>query len=63
MNRNKLLGRAHEMGYNITSLAKAIEMPLSTFRYKLKHGKLGSDDIKSLMIVLEIDDPVPYFFA
>ena len=63
MNRNKILGKATENGYNITTLAKAIGMPLSTFRYKLKNGKFGADDIKLLMPVLKIDDPVPYFFS
>lgn len=63
MNRNKLKGRILEMGYTQKSLSEAINMPYRTFAWKLKHGKFGSDEIKAIMEVLNIADPVPYFFA
>ena len=63
MNRNKLKARIIEMGYTQRSFAEAIGMPYRTFSWKLKCGKFGTDDIKAIMTVLAIDDPVPYFFA
>lgn len=63
MNKWKLIGRMREKGYSISSFASAIEMPLSTLRYKLNHATFGTDDIKKVMKVLDITDPVPYFFS
>jgi len=63
MNRNKLKGRILEMGYTQTSLSEKIGMPYRTFLWKMKRGKFGTDEIKAIMKVLAIEDPVPYFFA
>ena len=63
MMMNKLKGLIVEKGYNQRSLAEAINMPYRTFLWKMKRGKFGTDEIKAIMEVLAIDDPVPYFFA
>ena len=63
MDRNKLKGRIVEKGYTQQSLSEAIHMPYRTFNWKLKNGKFGTDEIKAIMDVLDIDNPVPYFFA
>jgi hypothetical protein len=51
------------MGYTQTSLSEKIGMPYRTFLWKMKRGKFGTDEIKAIMKVLAIEDPVPYFFA
>lgn len=63
MNQNKLKGRIIEMGYSMKSFSKAISMPERTFSRKMRYGKFGTDDIKKIMDVLDIQDPVPYFFT
>ena len=62
VDKYRLLERIHSKGYNMKSLAAAVDIPMSSFRYKLTHDTFGTDDIKKIMAVLDIKDPVPYFF-
>ena len=63
MDKYRLMERVHDKGYNWTTLAKEVHIPLATLKYKIKHDTFGTDDIKKIMAVLDIKDPVPYFFT
>lgn len=63
MDKYRLLERIHSKGFNVKSLAAAVNIPASSLYYKMNHGSFGTDDIKKIMTVLDIKDPVPYFFT
>lgn len=46
-----------------SDVAELIDMKPRTFSRRLKRGVLGSDEIEKLISVLEINDPMPIFFA
>lgn len=63
MESNKLKARIVELGYTQEKVATMIDMPIRTFAWKLKTMKFGTDEVKKIMEVLQITDPVPYFFS
>jgi len=44
-------------------VAKKIGMAPKTFSLKMKKGVFGSDEIEKMVEYLNIEDPVPVFFA
>ena len=48
---------------NRADAARKLNMNPSTFYRKLKRGVLDSDEIEALMVLLDIEDPMPIFFA
>lgn len=68
MRSDKIIGRIHEKGYNLTTFSNAIGMAPRTLKRKLKRGIMGSDEILIAADLLGLDgksdetNPVPYFF-
>lgn len=60
---DKLRGIIAEKGYSQTDVAKEIGIAPKTFYEKMKNGVFGSDEIQSMIVMLEIEDPVSIFFA
>lgn len=44
-------------------VAKAIGITSKTFYLRMKKGVFGSDEIEKMIDYLNIDDPMPIFFA
>lgn len=59
---NALNGIIHAKGYSQRSLAKKIGMQEQRFYRCMKKGVFGSDYIEKMIIVLNIENPVPIFF-
>lgn len=60
---NKLKGRIAEKGYTQGQIAKMLGISANTFHRKLARGVLGSDEIEALIKILDIKDPMGFFFA
>ena len=60
---DKLKGIIVENGYSQNDVAKAIGITPKTFYEKMKKGVFGSDEIKTMIDMLHIEDPVSIFFA
>lgn len=50
-------------GYTQKALAKILGMSEKTFYDRIKKKHFGSDEIETLIKVLEISDPMPIFFS
>jgi transcriptional regulator with XRE-family HTH domain len=50
-------------GYTQKALAKILGMSEKTFYDRIKNKRFGSDEIETLIKVLEISDPMPIFFS
>lgn len=50
-------------GYTQKALAKVLGMSEKTFYDRIKNKRFGSDEIETLIKVLEISDPMPIFFS
>ena len=50
-------------GYTKDELAKKIGMRRSTLTRRMKTGIFGTDEVKKIVSVLEIKNPMPIFFA
>ena len=44
-------------------VAKHLGMSAKTFYLRMKNGVFGSDEIEKMIDYLNIDDPMPIFFA
>ena len=44
-------------------VAKHLGMSTKTFYLRMKNGVFGSDEIEKMIDYLNIDDPMPIFFA
>lgn len=60
---NKLRGIIVEKEKTQEEVAKAIGITPKTFYLKMKKRVFGSDEIEKMIALLDIDDPVPIFFA
>ena len=60
---NELKGRIVAAGYTEGKIADILGITQKTFGLKLKRGVLGSDEIETLIELLNIQDPMPIFFA
>lgn len=60
---DKLRGIITEKGYSQSDVAKKIGITPKTFYEKMKVGVFGSDEIETMIVFLDIEDPVNIFFA
>lgn len=60
---NKLRGCIVSHGKTQEEVARAIGITPKTFCIKMKKGVFGSDEIEKMIDLLDIDDPLPIFFA
>ena len=60
---NKLRGCIVANGKTQEMVAKEIGITPKTFSMKMKKGVFGSDEIEKMILLLDIDDPLPIFFA
>ena len=60
---DKLKGIIVEKGYSQNEVAKAIGITPKTFYDKMKKGIFGSDEIQTMIDLLNIEDPVSIFFV
>ena len=60
---NKLRGCIVANGKTQEWVAKSIGITPKTFYMKMKKGIFGIDEIEKMIELLDIDDPVPIFFA
>ena len=59
-----LLGKMREKGYSQEKLAKAIGISEYTLWNKLHNvSEFNTTEVLTIMKVLEIENPMPYFFA
>ena len=59
----KLKGIIVEKGYSQKDVAKSLGIAQKTFYSKMNKGVFGSDEIEKMIYMLEINDPIPIFFA
>lgn len=62
MNANLLRAELAKNGMTQKELAKAIGMAQSTLYRKIKNNSFGIDDVRSIVSVLHIDNPMAIFF-
>lgn len=60
---NKLRGIIAENGMSQSDVASKIGITPKTFYSKMKNGVFGSDEIQTMIKILDIDDPMSIFFA
>lgn len=60
---NKLRGCIVAHGKTQEEVAKSIGISPKTFCLRMKKGVFGSDEIEKMITLLDIDDPIPIFFA
>lgn len=60
---DKLRGVIAERGLSQRKLAEMLGMTEKTFYAKMKRGVFDSDEIDTMISVLEIEDPMKIFFA
>lgn len=66
MNVNKIKGRMVELGYTQELLAKKFGVDTSTINRKINYSdgsKITVAEAQKLIDILEIDNPMEYFFA
>ena len=62
VNTDKLLGIMAERHKSQKEVAEALGMTPKTFYLKMQKKVFGSDEIETMIEVLEIDNPMPIFF-
>lgn len=62
VNTDKLLGIMAERHKSQKDVAEALGMTPKTFYLKMQKKVFGSDEIETMIRVLEIDNPMPIFF-
>lgn len=60
---DKLRGIMAEKGYSQKDVAKEIGITPKTFYEKMSKGIFGSDEIQTMIDMLNIEDPASIFFA
>lgn len=63
VNVNELKAAMVRKGMTQSDVAKKLNISPRTLSNKLKSGVFGSDDIEKLMVILDINDPIPIFFT
>lgn len=63
VNSNELKAEIVRKGYTQKQVAERMNISTKTLSNKLRKGVFGSDEIEQLMSILEIKDPVPFFFS
>lgn len=62
MNANLLRAELAKNGMTQKELAQAIGMAQSTLYRKIKNNSFGIDDVRLIVSVLHIDNPIAIFF-
>ena len=60
---NRLKGIIVQNGKTQEEVARYIGISPKTFYSKMKRKVFGSDEIEKMILLLNIDDPAPIFFA
>jgi transcriptional regulator with XRE-family HTH domain len=60
---NEIRGRIVAKGYTQAEFAKKLGITPKTFYLKMKRGVFGSDEIKKMIDLLDIEDPMRIFFG
>lgn len=60
---NKLRGKMAEKGYSQQFVAEKIGVTPKTFYNRMKKGVFDSDEITTLVDLLDIENPTEIFFA
>lgn len=55
MDANLLRGKIAERGYSQRQIAQRLDMSEKTFYTRMKKGAFGTDDVKKMMNILELD--------
>lgn len=63
INTDKLRGIMAEQHKTQQDVAEAIGISSKTFYTKMSKGIFGSDEIEKMIDFLDINDPMPIFFA
>ena len=63
INTNKLRGAISSAGHTQQSVAASLGISNNTFSAKMKKGVFLSNEISEMIKILNIDDPMPIFFA
>ena len=63
VNTDKLRGIIAENGKSQREVAFSLGMSQETFYRKMKKGVFDSDEIKDMIQMLNIEDPITVFFA
>ena len=63
MNRNKLAAVVVENGMTQKELAKKLGITPKTFYMKMKKGVFGTDEVKKMVEILHINNPVDIFLC
>ena len=63
VNANELKAEIVRKGYTQKQVAEKLNITPKTLSVKLRKGVFGSDEIEALMIILDINDPVPIFLV
>lgn len=59
----KLIGLMAEKNISQKEMARRLDMAPKTFYLKMKKGVFGSDEIEEMIKELDIQEPMPIFFA
>ncbi len=63
VNANELKACIVRKGLTQEAVAKKLNISPKTFYNKLHKGVFGSDEIEKMILLLDINDPMPIFFA
>lgn len=63
INANLIRAKIMEKGMTQKIVAEKIGMSEKTFSVKMNNGKFGLDEAERMIKLLEIDQPIKYFFA
>lgn len=63
INANLIRAKIMEKGMTQKIVAEKIGMSEKTFSVKMNNGKFGLDEAERMIKLLDIDQPVKYFFA
>ena len=63
INANLIRGKIVEKGLTQAEVAASIGMSAKTFSLKMNSGKFGLDEVDKMISLLNIEEPLRYFFA
>lgn len=63
LNKNALRAKMVENGYNQSSLSEALGISSKTFYNRMQTGDFGAVEIKKMIELLNIQNPIEIFFA
>lgn len=63
LNVNEFKAAMVRKGFTQKDVAERLDISTRTLSSRLQKGVFGSDEIEKLVAILEINDPMPIFFA